>query len=81
MEVSPLGPDDSNSAVQPHKEVSPLEPQFMFEGDKWSLEKLFEEPVHVYAKIKQFPSQTNGAESGVFTEVDQSVMPAIQVEA
>ena len=53
-EVSPLGPDDSCSPVQPPEEVSPLEPDcFMFEGDVWGLEKLFEEPVHVFAKIKQ----------------------------
>ena len=53
----------------------------MFEGDDWGLEKLFEEPVHVSAKIKQSPSQTDGAESGVSTVVDKSVMPAIQVGA
>ena len=33
------------------------------------------------AKIKQSPSWIDGPESGVSTEVDQSVMPAIQVEA
>ena len=37
--------------------------------------------MHVYAKMKQSPSQTDVAESGVSTGVDQSVMPAVQVEA
>ena len=82
QEVSPLGPDDSSSPVQPHEEGSPLEPDsFMVKGDEWGLEKLFEEPVHVYAKIKQSPSQTDGTMSGVSTGDDQSVMPAIHVEA
>ena len=31
--VSAHGPDDSNSPVQPHEEVSPIEPgSFLFEG-------------------------------------------------
>ena len=37
--------------------------------------------MHDYAKVKQSPSQTDGAESGVSTGVDQSVMPDIHVEA
>ena len=76
------GLDDSNSPVQLHEEVSPLEPNsFMFEGDDWGVEKLLGEPVYVYAKIMQSPSWTDGAESGVSTGVEQSMMPAIQVEA
>ena len=67
-EISPLGSDDSNSPFQLYEEVTPLQPDsFMFEGDDLGLEKLFEEPVNVYAKIKQSPSQTDGAESGVST--------------
>ena len=58
----------------------PLDPDsFMFEDDEWGLEKLLEKPVFVYAKTKQSSSWADGAETGVSTGVEQSMMPAIQV--